>query len=98
MKKLQLKKEVIEALNNFEQMRIKGGDVPEAGDALTVSVIMACLTAQGSKCIDPGYPEGPGIPKTNANMITCRGYPGTESCGVGGGGSDLDRLTIYRID
>lgn len=97
MKKLQLKKEVVESLNSFEQMKIRGGDVSEIGDTLISSMLMSCITKCQTGCnCDPG---GPGVPKTNADMVSCRDYPGyTEGCGGSGGGSGgCDQLyTIFE--
>lgn len=70
MKKLQLKKEVIESLNNSDLKRVRGGDGSELGDFLIISLLGSCIT----KC-QTCDPQKPGEPKTNGDMISCRDYP-----------------------
>lgn len=70
MKKLQLKKDVIESL---DKAAVKGGMAP---DTHTISW-MICPGNGTSGICSGGCPSRtcPAIPKTDGDMISCRNYP-----------------------
>lgn len=89
MKKLQLKKEIIESLN---KSTVKGGVDP---DTPLIS-LWICPGDGTSGICTTGCPsrDCPADPRTNGDMISCRDY--SNACD--GEGSGFDRLTIYEID